>query len=339
MKKENALIAAFVFFLFVVSILFMYFYDSKLYTHLFYLPIFVSALVFGKKGGLISGAVASAVAVVFHYDMVQRVIVHPVFYLSAGFVVGFFSDHLKHQQLHLNKITSEIIYVLIKALDSRDTYTASHSLKVANYSLLIAKEMQLPKEQQKVIFLSALFHDIGKIGIPDYILNKPGKLTAEEYELVRQHPEYGYHLLMEIDKLKKLQIPKYVLYHHERIDGRGYPIGLKGEDIPLGAKIIAVADTFDAMTSVRPYRKPFTEREALDELAQVMGKQLDEKIVHLFTSIVKEGKHHTPIQLSAVWKDIDLSRLNYDRNKFSFWISTRIFSNDRKDEKQDKMVI
>ena len=145
------------------------------------------------------------------------------------------------------------VLALSSAVDARDPYTAGHSMRVSRISLLISGELKMTDEDSRILEYAALFHDIGKIGIPDDILNKKGKLTDDEYNLIKNHPDIGVTILGGIAFL--LNALPLIKHHHERFDGKGYPSGLKGEEIPLCARIIAIADTYDAMTSDRPYRR------------------------------------------------------------------------------------
>ena len=146
------------------------------------------------------------------------------------------------------------LQALVTALDLRDNETHGHSYRVVEYAMVVAERIGVTEPDLTWIRRGAILHDVGKIGVPDAILRKPGKLTEDEWVQMRLHPEMGYEMFKHIPFLKPaLDI---VLYHQERYDGTGYPTGLKGEDIPLGARIFAVVDTFDAMTSDRPYRKP-----------------------------------------------------------------------------------
>jgi HD-GYP domain-containing protein (c-di-GMP phosphodiesterase class II) len=172
------------------------------------------------------------------------------------------------------------IFALASALDARDHYTHGHSRKVAKNAVLIAKDMKLPRHQIDIVRRASLLHDIGKIGIPDKILNKPGRLTEQEYDIVKTHPEVALNILKPIPQLSNL-LP--AIYHeHERYDGKGYIAGLKGEAIPLEARIIGVADAFDAMTSERPYRKALSHKEAVAELKKCAGSQFDPLVVKIF---------------------------------------------------------
>lgn len=186
----------------------------------------------------------------------------------------------------------ETIISLTKAVETKDSYTHSHSEMVSRYAGSVASSMGLSDEEVHRISIAGLLHDVGKIGIPDEILNKEGRLTNEEYELMKSHPVLGYNILASVDELKDT-LP-YVLHHHERPDGMGYPHGLKGSEIPLGARIIAVVDAFHSMTSARPYRKtPLSVEVAIEQLKKGKGTQFDANVVDQLISILDEV--HTPI--------------------------------------------
>lgn len=185
---------------------------------------------------------------------------------------------------------SELFYKTIKsiafALDAKDQYTHGHSMRVTLYSLALAKALNLPDDLLEEIETTGLLHDIGKIAIPEKILLKPGKLTDEEFEVIKKHPELGEHLVNGIGKLKL--ISNWMKYHHERFDGRGYPEGLVGEEIPISSRIIAIADTYDAMTSSRSYRPALSHEDAINEINRCSGSQFDPKLAELFISISEE---------------------------------------------------
>lgn len=170
----------------------------------------------------------------------------------------------------------ETLVTLSKAVDARDSYTAGHSERVSEISSLIARRLDLPIREIEQIKLAATFHDIGKIGIPDSVLLKPGKLTEIEYKQIKEHSMIGVNILSEIVFLKDT-LP-IILHHHENYDGTGYPIGISGTAIPIGARVIRVADTFDAMTSNRPYRKALSHEEAIQEIQKFKGSQFDPEI-------------------------------------------------------------
>ncbi len=179
--------------------------------------------------------------------------------------------------------TSSLLNGLGAALDLRDSDTRWHSKRVSLYSRRIAKALGIKGEELNQIERGALLHDIGKIGIKDAILLKPGRLTKEEWEEMKKHPEMGYKLLEGSDFLEHERI--IVLHHQERYDGKGYPQGLKGKEIDIGARIFTIADTFDAMTSDRPYRKSLPFKIAREEIIRCSGTQFDPRIVEAFLSV------------------------------------------------------
>ena len=186
----------------------------------------------------------------------------------------------------LNDAYIGTVRALSTAIDARDAYTAGHSSRVTRISLLIGKAVNLSEQDMKTLEYASLLHDIGKIGIPDQILNKKGKLTDEEYGYIKKHPEIGITILSKVDFLSK-SLP-IIKHHHERYVGAGYPDGLAGEAIPIGARILAIADTYDAMTTDRPYRKAFDHESAIREIIANKGIQFDENLVDAFLSIENE---------------------------------------------------
>lgn len=178
------------------------------------------------------------------------------------------------------------VKALAVAVDAKDPYTQGHSERVARYSSAIAKEMGLPKERIDEIEIAARLHDVGKIGVSEKILGKPAKLTNEEWEIIKEHPKTSVKILEPVAFPSK--IISYVLYHHERPDGKGYPNGISRDVIPLGASIIKVADAFDAMTSARPYRPALSSDQAIKELKKNAGTQFDPEIVSTFLKVLQE---------------------------------------------------
>jgi len=176
--------------------------------------------------------------------------------------------------------TFDVLQGLVLAIDRKDRYTKLHSEDVAAYALFLAARLGLPDEMQESLRIAALLHDVGKIGIPDDILRKPGRLTPYEYEIVKQHVALGDLLVRGVPNVE--QIREGVRYHHERWDGQGYMVGLAGDNIPLIARILSVADSFSAMTTNRPYRKALPAERALEELRSVAGTQLDPHLVDVF---------------------------------------------------------
>ena len=180
------------------------------------------------------------------------------------------------------------IQMLAGAVDEKDPYTRGHSDRVTRYSLLIAKEMNLPPDFMETLQISAQLHDVGKIGIEDHILKKPGALTEEEFEVMKTHTTKGANILRPVTQLAEM-LPGIEL-HHEALDGRGYPYGLKGEQIPLLARVIAVADTFDALTTNRPYQQAHTPEQALQIIRNLAGKRLDPTAVNALLAVYERGE-------------------------------------------------
>jgi diguanylate cyclase (GGDEF)-like protein len=182
--------------------------------------------------------------------------------------------------------TFDVLQGLVLAIDRKDRYTKLHSEDVAAYALFLAERLRLPDEMRKSLRIAALLHDVGKIGVPDDILRKPGRLTPYEYEIVKQHVALGDLIVRDVPDVEHIR--EGVRYHHERWDGQGYMVGLAGENIPLIARILAVADAFSAMTTNRPYRKALPAERALEELRAVAGTQLDGQLVASFVAAMEQ---------------------------------------------------
>lgn len=208
--------------------------------------------------------------------------------------VGFLTERveeLENERETMKRLTSEVIWALVSAVDAKDPYTNGHSGRVADYSWKIAKKMGKDKEFLRDIFYTAVLHDIGKIGIPDSVLNKPAKLSDKEYQLIRNHTNIGSGILEGITTLPEISVGARC--HHERYDGKGYPNGLKGEEIPEMARIIAVADTYDAMTSKRVYSdEVISQDEARKEIERCKGSQLDPEIADVMLKLIDEDKEY-----------------------------------------------
>jgi putative two-component system response regulator len=180
----------------------------------------------------------------------------------------------------LKKVCFSMLSSLSQAMEKKDIGTYGHSQRVSHYSMVIASSLVLDKKERDDLLAAAVLHDVGKIGISDVILGKPGPLTEQEMEVVRDHPSKGVEILKPIRQFKSI-LPA-ILHHHENYDGSGYPYGLAGENIPMLARIIAVADSYDAILSVRPYRAAGSHDKAIEELRQCAGKQFDPLIVDAF---------------------------------------------------------
>ena len=180
------------------------------------------------------------------------------------------------------------IYALTAAIDTKDHYTFNHSNSVAYYATELSRAIQLNPEHIDMIREAALLHDIGKIGIPEHILNKPGRLTDSEYEIMKSHVENSIGIIRHLPSLDYV-IPS-VIGHHEHFDGQGYPRRIAGEDIPLGARILCIADSFDAMVSERSYKQAYPLEKALGILEEEAGRQFDPKLVPVFIELIRSGR-------------------------------------------------
>jgi len=180
----------------------------------------------------------------------------------------------------------EIIKALAQAIEAKDPYTHGHSIRVMKYANLITQKLDLPVEDKESIKFAAVLHDIGKIGISEIVLNNSDKLTSEQYNEIKQHPIIGQNIIQPIELLKPIQ--PLIRHHHEWFNGNGYPDGLSRENIPFGARILAVVDAYDAIKSDRPYRKSFSEERAIQELKHGSGSQFDPDLVKIFLEILKE---------------------------------------------------
>ena len=189
-------------------------------------------------------------------------------------------ESVRMEVVKLERLYLEVIEAMGTAVEDKDTYTMGHSSRVAYYALRVVEAMSLDQDMARAIVIAGYLHDVGKIYTPDEILNKPGKLTDEEFDEIKRHPEQG------VASLKGIQFPwpvkQYILHHHERYDGGGYPAGLGGEEIPLGAQIISIADFFDAMTTTRSYRKAWSQEQTLDIITKNRGVLFSPRIVDCF---------------------------------------------------------
>lgn len=239
-------------------------------------------------------------SVVLNYDTSRDIKEYPFFWFLCSlvacwimYVIANIISEIKLASMVKARIKDEEIIrqtmeTFTGFIDAKDPYTRGHSLRVAQYSAMIAKRMGLSEEQIQNVYYIALLHDSGKIGIPEDVLGKPGKLTPEEYEQMKMHTVKGYEILSNYTSIPDVAVG--AKYHHERYDGKGYPEGLIGEEIPLVARIICVADSFDAMNSDRVYRKRMDSTTIMEELINNKGKQFDDKVVDIMIHLLNEGK-------------------------------------------------
>jgi putative nucleotidyltransferase with HDIG domain len=196
---------------------------------------------------------------------------------------------IEERDRKLIQTINEMLFTLARSVDAKDHYTAGHSLRVAEYAKLIAQKLSYTPERQMMIYQAGLLHDVGKIGIPDAVLNKKDRLTYEEYLQIKNHTTIGADILKNTESFPEAENVAH--YHHERFDGNGYPEMLKGYEIPESARITAIADTFDAMTLKRVYRENvYTKKEAIDEIKRCSGSQFDPQIAQVFIDAILAGE-------------------------------------------------
>jgi HD-GYP domain-containing protein (c-di-GMP phosphodiesterase class II) len=234
------------------------------------------------------------------------VVVVNVFFVYALYSLGEEVGRARTHEIEFYKearqreaaLFEETTEALANAIDAKDKYTHGHSARVAVLSKRIAQEAGLSSDECDQVYFAALLHDVGKIGVPDDVINKPGHLTDEEYKQIKLHPVFGYQILSSIRQSPYLSIGAH--YHHERYDGKGYPDGLAGDDIPKIARIIAVADAFDAMTSTRSYRDALVRQKVRDEIESGMGKQFDSEFASIMLRLIDTGEADALISTTRV---------------------------------------
>jgi putative nucleotidyltransferase with HDIG domain len=286
--------------------------SREMVRKLYLFPILLCASWFGGSGAAVSTVAATAVCAGLAGSswpsevsgQVARIGEVGVFWLVGALAASFF-DQQKRFIRDIETANDNTLLALASALDVREHSTGVHSQRVADYTLRLAKEMRITRpEELDVIWRGALLHDMGKIGIPDTVLLKPGPLTEEEWKVMRTHPEVGSRMLRKIDFLRKSS--EIVLSHHERFDGKGYPRGLKGAHIPLGARLFAVIDVYDALTTDRVYHTARSHAEALENITEGDGTRFDPEVVAAFRKIPFDElreiarNNETPLLLSPV---------------------------------------
>ncbi|KAF0244636.1 MAG: HD-GYP domain-containing protein, partial [bacterium] len=217
---------------------------------------------------------------------------------EIGELADDFNKMAEHIQQYINELRraaeeNRMLFIgtvraLAEAIDGKDTYTRGHSERVMKYSVLIAQHMKLNEEEIEDIRIAGILHDVGKIGIDDKILKKPAALTDDEYKIMKQHPQIGAKIMSEIPQMKRF-IPG-MFYHHECLDGKGYPLGLRGDQIPLMARIISVADVFDAMTTNRPYQRAMDTEVAVERIRTFVGTRYDGQVVEALVDALHSGR-------------------------------------------------
>jgi HD-GYP domain-containing protein (c-di-GMP phosphodiesterase class II) len=247
-------------------------------------------MFWGLSGGLISavwsGFLMAISTFYLHLSTIRGFLFGTFSYFVIAAGIGILSNTIKRKQAELLSAYDSTIEGWAYALDLKDEETKGHSSRVVKMTVLVAKKFGIRGEQLSHLKRGALLHDIGKMGIPDSILLKPGKLTDEELAIIKKHPEYAFKMLSSIAFLHPAMDIPYC--HHEKWDSTGYPQGLKGNDIPIAARIFAVVDTYDALTNDRPYRKAWPKDKALEYISQQAGKHFDPDVVKVFLSILSK---------------------------------------------------
>ncbi|WP_248926802.1 HD-GYP domain-containing protein [Paenibacillus hamazuiensis] len=277
-------------------------FPSALMPVLYIVPvILLASLVNHIVPLLMFGAATAGLSVYLTEGGIESAI--PVAGISAAIVllrrVIQISRRSNRQKLENEQLFMSTILAFSKSIDARDPYTAFHSKNVANYARKIAQEMGLGEAETEAVYLAGMIHDIGKIGTPEHILHKESRLTDEEYEVMKTHAEEGYRIIKDIERLQNMGVTEMVRHHHERYDGKGYPMGLKGADIPLGARILAASDAYDAMTTNRSYRQKLSAETAADELERHSGTQFDPEVARAFLAVLRR-EERIPAAASAV---------------------------------------
>ena len=225
-------------------------------------------------------------------DFIKKPFIPEVLTLRVGHILQLvhlqsdLSTEVEKKTTQIENLSIHVVQALANAIDAKDTYTNGHSGRVAKYSKEIAKRFGYSPEKLRTIYMMGLLHDVGKIGVPDAVINKPAKLTDDEFDIIKNHPVLGARILKEIKELPELVTG--ARWHHERYDGKGYPDGLAGEDIPEEARIIAVADAYDAMTSNRSYRRSLPQEVVRKEIEGGRGTQFDPVFADIMLGMIDE---------------------------------------------------
>ncbi|GGJ49432.1 HD-GYP domain-containing protein [Deinococcus roseus] len=274
------------------------------YVHLMYLPVVLGAMTFGIPGGLLFGLLAGLCIGPFmpldtltgEMQSVSGWVFRTVFFMLTGSVVGTFSALFKQRirsaqglAFKLAETYEQNLRTFVGLVESRDNETVGHCERVAYNAFQLGQKMGLKSEELDELYWAGLMHDLGKISVPEVILKKPGKLNDMEYALMRRHTIYGHDILQAVSPFFA-NIAVGVRAHHEKYDGSGYPDGLKGEDIPLYGRILAVVDVFEALTSHRTYRTPLAQQEAIQYLQEHTGSHFDPQLVPAFIQLIEKGE-------------------------------------------------
>ena len=230
------------------------------------------------------------------------------------------NTELVRQSDQIHRLNEELLHAVAATIDLRDPYVVEHSRHVARYAALTATALELPPDAIELIYQAGLMHDIGKLAIPEAILFKPGRLSDDEYEVIKDHVVIGADLLGDFRSLQRIAL--FVRHHHERYDGRGYPDGLSGETIPIEARILALADAVEAMASDRPYRQGSSPEAILQEILEQSGKQFDPQVVDAFVHLVQEKGSAIITNSARAMNEPDDDHRDAVRTDLMSWITT-----------------
>ena len=266
----------------------------------------------GYKVGDLRGGVSVSIPMEPLYDDAKKNSLMIIFLMILVWLIGLvliykFQQYIQNQRNKEEKQYEEYIYGLVDIVEKRDSYTAGHSKRVAKYAKMIAQELHFSKEKCEQIYRAGMLHDIGKIGIPDSVFLKPTKLNENEYKLIKEHVVLSYELLSKISIFD--DIKEIVKNHHEMYNGKGYPRGLKGDEIPLEAQILALADSFDAMTTDRIYKGRKSVKEALEEIQRLSGVQFHPVIANIAQKVLKDVQPDTASQAPS--SQLEEERFSY----------------------------
>ena len=289
----------------VIAAVDFYFIPSVSVIALYSAPLVVAGLYFSKRIANLVGIVSWILGLLAEINylnelqLIYRYIAIAILFMIIRYLcILSYENRIKisNQNKELEQKSKEqehlimnILEAFTVAIEIKNIYLKGHSKKVAEISKSIATQLGLSADEIHKIYIAGLLHDIGKIGISEKILNKPSKLSKEEYAIIKEHVSMGAAIVSQVNEFKELV--KFIKYHHERWDGQGYPQGLAGDEIPLGARIICVADSYDAMLSNRSYRNMFSHQEAIIEIKKCSGTQYDPRVVKVFVGMLNDRKY------------------------------------------------
>ncbi len=290
---------------------------SNAYLHAMYLPVIFASLCLGPVGGAVVALAAGVLMGPLMPLDVERGIQQPVanivyrgsFFLLIALIGGTFAELSRYRQTRLIAARTELaeigsrnLRLFARLVSERDEKTGGHCERVARNAVTLGRACGMGENDLRQVYWGGLLHDLGKLGVPEAILRKQGRLTGPEFEQIKRHPAYGERVLLDISK-SFAEIAKGVRSHHERWDGSGYPDGLAGEEIPLLARIIAIVDVYEAVTSHRPYRGPMAPEEAQRLIAEGSGSHFDPRLVELFLDLVRRRLISRETEPSPLYDD------------------------------------